>query len=308
MAPSITIRAATDDDVPALRRLVNAAYRVLGDMGLNFTGVTQDETTTRERMKDHEVYVAELDGRLMGTVSLQARRPADGLPHLYVHQLAVDPSLQRQGLGSRLTALAEARAAELGLRAVRLDTAIPAEHLVRWYAKRGYVPVDERQWRGKTYRSVVMEKILRVRSDREVAIFVHRDGSLLLCRRARDGVWHVPAGMVESGESARGAAARELEEETGLRTHELMDLRWPQRYPAERKRYLYAQGVTDVTLENFAVSAPSGWEPRLDAEHTEHTWRPFREVRSLLAFEQTRSAFDRLLEVLAPSRGGVDRH
>lgn len=43
---------------------------------------------------------------------------------------------------------------------VRLDTAIPAEHLVRWYGARGYTKIGEAQWRGKTYRSVILEKKL----------------------------------------------------------------------------------------------------------------------------------------------------
>jgi 8-oxo-dGTP diphosphatase len=55
-----------------------------------------------------------------------------------------------------------------------------------------------------------------VRTGREVSIFVHRDGIVLLMRRARDGIWHIPAGFVEDGETYREAAARELGEESGL--------------------------------------------------------------------------------------------
>src|SRR5206468_10744057 len=52
-----SVRRATDDDVPPLTRLINAAYRPLGEMGLNFTGVSQDEATTRMRMNGCEVFV-----------------------------------------------------------------------------------------------------------------------------------------------------------------------------------------------------------------------------------------------------------
>lgn len=45
-------------------------------------------------------------------------------------------------------------------------------------------------------------------------------GRVLLVRRAegatRAGLWSVPAGFVDAGEEIRAAAARELEEETGL--------------------------------------------------------------------------------------------
>ena len=48
-----------------------------------------------------------------------------------------------------------------------------------------------------------------------------RAGRLLLVRRADNGVWSVPAGAMELGESIADCAARELWEETGLRATEL---------------------------------------------------------------------------------------
>ncbi|MCB9679075.1 MAG: GNAT family N-acetyltransferase [Alphaproteobacteria bacterium] len=47
------------------------------------------------------------------------RAPLDA--SLYVHRLAVDPALRRQGLARRMMAFAEARARGLGLAAVKLD-------------------------------------------------------------------------------------------------------------------------------------------------------------------------------------------
>lgn len=44
-----------------------------------------------------------------------------------------------------------------------------------------------------------------------------RDGRLLLIRRSDNGVWSVPAGAMELGESIADCAVRELREETGLR-------------------------------------------------------------------------------------------
>ena len=48
----------------------------------------------------------------------------------------------------------------------------------------------------------------------EAAVF--RDGQLLLIKRHDDGLWAVPGGMVEVGETLTNAALRELREETGL--------------------------------------------------------------------------------------------
>jgi len=49
----------------------------------------------------------------------------------------------------------------------------------------------------------------------EAAIF--REGKLLLIRRSDNGLWAVPGGLVEVGETLAQAAERELREETGLR-------------------------------------------------------------------------------------------
>ena len=49
----------------------------------------------------------------------------------------------------------------------------------------------------------------------EAAIFAE-DGKILLVRRADDGLWCLPCGWVEPGESPAEAAVREVREETGL--------------------------------------------------------------------------------------------
>lgn len=54
-----------------------------------------------------------------------------------------------------------------------------------------------------------------------VHVLVERDGCILLMRRARtgffDGLYSLPGGHVEPGESLRQTAVREMREETGLR-------------------------------------------------------------------------------------------
>lgn len=48
----------------------------------------------------------------------------------------------------------------------------------------------------------------------EAAVF--RDGKLLLIRRHDDGLWALPGGLVEVGETLAEAAERELQEEVGI--------------------------------------------------------------------------------------------
>ncbi|MFI9505905.1 NUDIX domain-containing protein [Nocardia sp. NPDC052566] len=54
----------------------------------------------------------------------------------------------------------------------------------------------------------------------DVHVVLVRDGELLLSKRRSedefDGRWHLPAGKLESGESATAAAAREAHEELGI--------------------------------------------------------------------------------------------
>ncbi|MEV6137153.1 NUDIX domain-containing protein [Nocardia sp. NPDC051990] len=54
----------------------------------------------------------------------------------------------------------------------------------------------------------------------DVHILLVRGGELLLSRRRSadefDGLWHLPAGKLETGESATAAAARETAEEIGV--------------------------------------------------------------------------------------------
>ena len=50
-----------------------------------------------------------------------------------------------------------------------------------------------------------------------VAAVIHNgDGRILLQRRSDNGLWGLPGGSVEIGESVRDAIVREVREETGL--------------------------------------------------------------------------------------------
>ncbi|MPZ25625.1 MAG: NUDIX domain-containing protein [Micromonosporaceae bacterium] len=68
-------------------------------------------------------------------------------------------------------------------------------------------------------RALAGDRTLLLTATRVVA----RDeaGRVLLIQRADNGVWSVPAGAMELGESVADCASRELWEETGLRAAEL---------------------------------------------------------------------------------------
>ncbi|MBT9175845.1 MAG: hypothetical protein DDT20_00145 [Firmicutes bacterium] len=75
--------------------------------------------------------------------------------------MAVAPELKRQGPGRWLLQFAAARGREQNAALLRLDTAMPATHLIALYESEGFSIVDEVQWGGKAYKSVIMEKLLQ---------------------------------------------------------------------------------------------------------------------------------------------------
>lgn len=151
------IRKATEADVPALRILVNSAYKELQDMGMNYTGATQDEVITRERMQGALVLLAFWDQQPVATISLSSQEDP---PALYVNQLAVSPEYRGRGLARLMFAWAESEARLRDLPCLMLDTATRAEHLVNLYSRYGFEVIEEVHWRGKNYDSYIMRKTL----------------------------------------------------------------------------------------------------------------------------------------------------
>lgn len=168
-----TIRPlAESDDLHALTALLNRAYSPLAAAGMNFTAADQTVEKTRERIEAGDTWVAlDAAGAFVGTVTLS--RPRDprldwvqghawiAAPDIaHINQLAVEPGLQRGGLGRRLMDTAEAAAQRRGVARILLDTAEPATPLRAWYERLGYRTIGVDRWPGKTYRSVIMEKSL----------------------------------------------------------------------------------------------------------------------------------------------------
>jgi GNAT superfamily N-acetyltransferase len=164
---SITIRSLVETDSLAdLTELLHDAYRGLGDMGLNYTAVDQDAATTLRRIQRGHCLVAELNGRIIGTVTWYPPGVVGhcawyGRPDVAVFgQFGVRPENQGHGAGSLLITEVERLARGHGAGELALDTAVPATHLIEYYRRRGFRQVETAQWEGKTYRSVIMSKAL----------------------------------------------------------------------------------------------------------------------------------------------------
>jgi 8-oxo-dGTP pyrophosphatase MutT (NUDIX family) len=159
-------------------------------------------------------------------------------------------------------------------------------------------------WRGKCRRRAAYAP--PVRSGAEVAVFVtRRNGSeVLVVHRSpiQGSYWHVVAGGVEPGETAREAAERELREETGLVATvtggaKVTEYVYPlTEEPAERRQQ-YDASVVEVEVTCFQAEAPDTWEPRLDWEHDDYRWCDPTHAFESLRWPETAQALKQLLIV-----------
>ena len=89
---------------------------------------------------DHAVYVAESDGRIVGTFALVlvAGLAHGGRPFGIVEDVAVDPSAQGQGVGKQLMRFAMDRCAERGCYKLALSSRLSREPAHRFYESLGF--------------------------------------------------------------------------------------------------------------------------------------------------------------------------
>ena len=91
---------------------------------------------------------------------------------------------------------------------------------------------------------------------------VFRDGRILLIRRKDSGLWALPGGLVEVGETLAEAACRELLEEAGIRGKATRLL------AVFDSRLIGAQTKTHMYFATFLIEAEPG-EPRAGREETD---------------------------------------
>ena len=156
------------DSFEVLTELLHRAYAPLAAMGFRYLATHQDVTTTRRRTSKGECYLMFRGTRMVGTILLippSTRAPYctwyDRQDVAVLSQFAVEPQLQRHGLGGQLLALTERRASVLGAAEVAVDTADGAAHLIAFYSARGYRQIGCAQWDHTNYRSIILSKRLK---------------------------------------------------------------------------------------------------------------------------------------------------
>ncbi|MES2519613.1 MAG: GNAT family N-acetyltransferase [Bacteroidota bacterium] len=139
---------ATLDDVPALNKLVNSAYRgesskkgwtseadLLGGVRTNEEGLTEtinkSDTIILKYTEDQEV---------IGCVMLVEQEN-----QVYLGMLTVSPDLQGKGIGKKLLEAAEVTTKELGKSKIGMTVISLRKELIEYYQRYGYVPTGEKK-------------------------------------------------------------------------------------------------------------------------------------------------------------------
>ena len=144
----LSVTPATEQDVPAINRLVNSAYRgesskkgwtteadLLGGIRINEEGL-------RAMLQNPDVMILkyEEDDQLLGCVSLEQKGQ-----NLYLGMLTVAPEAQANGIGKTLLFAAEKIAVEQRYRAITMTVITVRHELIAWYERRGYRLTGEKQ-------------------------------------------------------------------------------------------------------------------------------------------------------------------
>ncbi len=167
---NVTIRPFSEkDSISELTELLHRAYKALIDAGWHHVAGWQDEQMTRHHVSAGECFLAEDNGKIIGTIMLYGDFSDKGdVPELYKRKdvrvfgkFAVEPEYQKLGVGRMLMDFIENHAREMGMKEMALDTSDETTSLINYYKKRGYKFICHHQWKITNFRSVIMSKELK---------------------------------------------------------------------------------------------------------------------------------------------------
>ncbi|KAH6954873.1 acyl-CoA N-acyltransferase [Fusarium avenaceum] len=146
MSSNLHFRIATTDDAPRIQDLIHAAFRFT-DASIDWIGSPELANTFEIPLEvilnritglDNVFLVASSipDGPIIGCVNVFKKTPDFGRLAL----LAIDPTLQRSGLGKNMLVVGEEHLTrEFGVEKIGLNALHTRKGLLKWYEKQGYV-------------------------------------------------------------------------------------------------------------------------------------------------------------------------
>ena len=147
----LVLRRATDADHEPVGALTVAAYAEFTDGPED--GYLDQLRDAARRDREAELWVAERDGQVVGTVTIapegspwrEIARPGEG----EFRMLAVSPAARRQGVGEALSQLVLDRSREGSCRAIVLSSLHEMHAAHRVYERLGFRWIPERDWSPK---------------------------------------------------------------------------------------------------------------------------------------------------------------
>jgi GNAT superfamily N-acetyltransferase len=153
---NLAIATATEADVAAIVLLRQAVDRHLTQQfgSASWTTSVTEKSVLRD-MKASKVLVARSRANIVATLRLATKKPwainldyfAPVAQAVYLHDMAVEPTMQRNGIGHRLVKAAMAIAKEWPAAAIRLDAYDGRSGAGPFYAKCGFSEVGRVTYR-----------------------------------------------------------------------------------------------------------------------------------------------------------------
>jgi GNAT superfamily N-acetyltransferase len=154
---ALSFRFAAKEDIPALLQLrlavdVDQAQR----FGANRWSTTISEQSVARGLKSSRVLIASQRGRIIGALRMETKKPwAVDLKYFtpvckaaYLHDVNVEPRLQRSGVGRQLIERAKDAARDWPVGAIRLDAYDGPAGGGPFYEKCGFTEVGRAVYRG----------------------------------------------------------------------------------------------------------------------------------------------------------------
>ena len=132
---------ATKEDVQAINKLVNSAYR--GETAKQgwthesdlLTGIRIDEEELLRLMSHKGTSIIKYTEKDEMLACMLLEQQDD---FYYLGMLTVSPSLQNKGIGKQLLDFAEKEAKKTGISTIKMTVISTREELINWYKRRGY--------------------------------------------------------------------------------------------------------------------------------------------------------------------------
>ena len=139
---SVVIRAANDVD----DALVEAFARLIPQLSASSPPPTADELAAIVACPESDLFVAELDGRIVGALTLATYRIPTGLK-AWIEDVVVDESARGHGVGEALNQAALESARARGAKHVSLTSRPSRASANRLYQRIGFAPYETNLYR-----------------------------------------------------------------------------------------------------------------------------------------------------------------